>query len=212
MSENPQTRYLPPPEQIHGYCLSETTRQLEAQLGNDMKVLLVQTSLGVDVLVGPWTYARAEEPRLVLQAPVLTCESTRPAWSKVKFLDQRHDFVDDAKTALEGLRVMWANLSEPQQHRSPIAGAVHKAYQALSDRLDREPPNREIRTCRECGCTQDRACTSLCASVCWWVEVDLCSACAPQSTWSVVSAWDSLLGGSVTCVKNATKHVTEGAR
>lgn len=28
--------------------------------------------------------------------------------------------------------------------------------------------------CRECGCTDDRACPG----GCWWVEPDLCSACA----------------------------------
>lgn len=32
------------------------------------------------------------------------------------------------------------------------------------------------RACRECGCTQNRACPG----GCWWVEPDLCSACAPE--------------------------------
>jgi len=34
------------------------------------------------------------------------------------------------------------------------------------------------RVCRGCGCTQDRACPGGCS----WVEIDLCSACAPGSS------------------------------
>ncbi len=33
---------------------------------------------------------------------------------------------------------------------------------------------QEVRTCRECGCTDERACPGGCS----WVEEDLCSACA----------------------------------
>jgi hypothetical protein len=33
-----------------------------------------------------------------------------------------------------------------------------------------------IRSCRECGCTDDHACEGGCA----WLEDDLCSQCAPQ--------------------------------
>ena len=32
----------------------------------------------------------------------------------------------------------------------------------------------DVRTCRECGCTDDAACDG----GCWWVKDDLCSACA----------------------------------
>lgn len=32
-------------------------------------------------------------------------------------------------------------------------------------------------TCRECGCTDNRACLSEEFGPCWWVEVDLCSHC-----------------------------------
>lgn len=32
-----------------------------------------------------------------------------------------------------------------------------------------------VRTCRQCGCTDERAC----AGGCSWVDVDLCSACLP---------------------------------
>lgn len=31
----------------------------------------------------------------------------------------------------------------------------------------------DVRTCRVCGCTDDRACPG----GCYWVEEDLCSAC-----------------------------------
>ncbi len=34
------------------------------------------------------------------------------------------------------------------------------------------------RTCRICGCTDLNACPGLC----YWVEDDLCSACAPPGT------------------------------
>lgn len=32
--------------------------------------------------------------------------------------------------------------------------------------------------CRKCGCTQDDACHDHETGSCWWVEQDLCSACA----------------------------------
>jgi hypothetical protein len=35
--------------------------------------------------------------------------------------------------------------------------------------------DEEVRTCRECGCTDDDACEGGCE----WVEDDLCSRCAP---------------------------------
>ncbi len=35
----------------------------------------------------------------------------------------------------------------------------------------------EAGICRTCGCTDTHAC----AGGCWWVEADLCSACAPQA-------------------------------
>jgi hypothetical protein len=39
------------------------------------------------------------------------------------------------------------------------------------------PKKPAQRACRVCGCTDDRACPG----GCWWVEPDLCSACAiPQ--------------------------------
>ncbi|MFA5487349.1 MAG: hypothetical protein WDA05_04945 [Candidatus Methanomethylophilaceae archaeon] len=33
------------------------------------------------------------------------------------------------------------------------------------------------RTCRICGCTEEHACETVCGA-CYWVEYDLCSACA----------------------------------
>ena len=33
------------------------------------------------------------------------------------------------------------------------------------------------RRCRVCGCTQMRACPG----GCWWVDMDLCSRCAPRA-------------------------------
>jgi hypothetical protein len=36
-----------------------------------------------------------------------------------------------------------------------------------------KPPVIEVRRCRVCGCTDDRACEGGCS----WIEADLCSAC-----------------------------------
>ena len=38
------------------------------------------------------------------------------------------------------------------------------------------------RTCRICGCTDDdcRQCIEKTGSPCYWVELDLCSACKPK--------------------------------
>lgn len=36
---------------------------------------------------------------------------------------------------------------------------------------------REVRACRECGCTDMEACAPF---GCYWVDLDLCSACAPE--------------------------------
>ncbi len=37
-------------------------------------------------------------------------------------------------------------------------------------------PRPRIRKCRVCGCTEDHACEG----GCYWVELDLCSACEEQ--------------------------------
>jgi hypothetical protein len=37
----------------------------------------------------------------------------------------------------------------------------------------RRPPHLDTGRCRVCGCTNDRACLG----GCWWVGLDLCSAC-----------------------------------
>lgn len=38
----------------------------------------------------------------------------------------------------------------------------------------------KVRTCRQCGCTEDdcSGCIARTGAPCWWVGVDLCSACA----------------------------------
>ncbi|MFA7331074.1 MAG: hypothetical protein WC326_08380 [Candidatus Delongbacteria bacterium] len=69
-----------------------------------------------------------------------------------------------------------------------IAGQIHAVLRAqhlgLEDPGQGVPRTRRERTshplgdvgsaCRVCGCTEDRACPG----GCWWVEPDLCSACA----------------------------------
>lgn len=192
-----QTRYVPPPERFHGRrpVTREVTRQFEARLGSGMRAMLQMLPDGIELLAGPTPQALGQqEVRLVLRVPIRGHGSGHPAWSMVGFADQRHDFLDDAQTALEGLRVMWADCSESEQHHSPVASAIHKTYRALSDRVDEEPDHREIRTCTKCGCTQDRACHP----PCWWVADDLCSSCESPRASSIADGWDDLIGSSVT--------------
>jgi hypothetical protein len=42
------------------------------------------------------------------------------------------------------------------------------------------------RKCRNCGCTDDRACLDRIGFPCSWVADDLCSACLPIEAWSQV--------------------------
>lgn len=43
----------------------------------------------------------------------------------------------------------------------------------------------EQQTCRQCGCTDDRACPGGCS----WVAPDLCSACKPELDPSELLSW-----------------------
>lgn len=57
------------------------------------------------------------------------------------------------------------------------------------------------RTCRSCGCTDERACVRFNGYVpvsCWWWEADLCCACAPgaASDWiHPLERWPMIFGG-----------------
>ncbi|MGG7535326.1 hypothetical protein [Rhizobium sp. 12,4] len=44
----------------------------------------------------------------------------------------------------------------------------------------------EVAACRQCGCTDDRACMTE-HGPCHWVEADLCSACAPTADKAVAA-------------------------
>lgn len=49
--------------------------------------------------------------------------------------------------------------------------------------IERMEPDPELliqlkRRCRECGCTDERACPG----GCWWARRDLCTRCAPGGT------------------------------
>lgn len=48
-----------------------------------------------------------------------------------------------------------------------------------TDALDALELHQSVPACRECGCTDDRACVTE-AGPCHWVEPDLCSACAHE--------------------------------
>ncbi len=65
---------------------------------------------------------------------------------------------------LQGLRLTKAEVeAEIERHET--------AQQECIDALD------GVRKCRVCGCTDDHACPS----GCWWVEANLCSACADKA-------------------------------
>ena len=70
----------------------------------------------------------------------------------------------------------------------PDNGRDHKRYHTrcflviIGDWLKivkSEGSNAMVRICRVCGCTDDRACMTT-AGPCYWVEDDLCSACAEK--------------------------------
>jgi len=53
--------------------------------------------------------------------------------------------------------------------------------------LRRRPSRRRVRACRECDCTNDDACV-IDGRACYWVEIDLCSACACPSPIAALAA------------------------
>lgn len=55
-----------------------------------------------------------------------------------------------------------------------IVGAWVLAFMGFLKLLDFIFGTGELRSCRECGCDEFHACPG----GCWWVEPDLCSACA----------------------------------
>lgn len=62
-----------------------------------------------------------------------------------------------------------------------IAGAIAMHRRELARGMRPEPPLAEIvplRCCRACGCHDWSACYGELTGPCWWVEPDLCSACA----------------------------------
>jgi hypothetical protein len=63
-------------------------------------------------------------------------------------------------------------LREHRDHRDPMygVGGGHVPLCPASGNHIEDP------MCRKCGCTDNRACDE----GCFWVEADLCSACAPE--------------------------------
>lgn len=58
--------------------------------------------------------------------------------------------------------------SAPMIPSAAVAGAMQKKRAKAA-----APAEARVRTCRECGCTEARACPG----GCYWIERDLCSAC-----------------------------------
>lgn len=65
-------------------------------------------------------------------------------------------------------------LDDYEQARVDEAEESARAANQPDDDLKAEASADEVRACRECGCTDQIACDG----GCWWVEDDLCSACA----------------------------------
>ncbi len=61
---------------------------------------------------------------------------------------------------------------EPRMHFDLFGSPLMMALQKCNE--DEEPPARK---CRACGCTDDHACPG----GCYWIEEDLCSACAEEN-------------------------------
>lgn len=55
-----------------------------------------------------------------------------------------------------------------------LDGEFHCELPWWDERPEVRPEGQQVRTCRVCGCTDERACPE----GCWWVEEDLCSECA----------------------------------
>lgn len=68
---------------------------------------------------------------------------------------------------------------DPEEIRRAIAGAMDQIFGPLHAALEQAVGVPDwVRTCRECGCTEDNACVDSQGRPCHWVAEDLCSACA----------------------------------
>lgn len=76
------------------------------------------------------------------------------------------------------------------------------AVEALGEERPLAPGATADRSCRGCGCTDERGCLP----VCWWISDDLCSACQPVPL--ALSDW--LLGAGCLCGHLVTDHDAEG--
>jgi hypothetical protein len=77
----------------------------------------------------------------------------------------------------EELMVPYEQLSEEAKNldRATVLAVLEAPTFAAAYQPVPEPS--DVRRCRYCGCTDDRGCRV----GCWWVEEDLCSACAQPS-------------------------------
>ncbi len=77
----------------------------------------------------------------------------------------------------------WAARGLIKVYRTP--GGHRRFKRADLDKLIDTPVNKKdkIRKCRECGCTNSRACHTS-AGPCFWVEKNLCSVCVEKRVGS----------------------------
>lgn len=100
------------------------------------------------------------------------------------------DFPGRAELAeqIAAVRAIAAKLRDPLEVPPVVAESVGSdaidfaggALQAVANQLDQVVGTDrlfDVVACRGCGCTDDRACVGE-NGACWWVESDLCSACA----------------------------------
>lgn len=124
----------PAPDHAHGVVpitlgASRTVRvRLHAPA---VEVLLEQDASGVTVYVGTSQTDGRSDGRRVLTTPRASRNPRRATWAAVSLDDHRPDFEYDAAAAVEGLRVMWANLTA-KQRRSSLARDIAAAHATLA--------------------------------------------------------------------------------
>jgi hypothetical protein len=97
---------------------------------------------------------------------------TALGWVHARHVNGRR--VEPGKERGEGAAERPGPSAKPTRHAEPTASIRGRS---------KPPPRGPVagprgQRCRECGCTDARACMTD-AGPCWWIEPDLCSACAP---------------------------------
>jgi hypothetical protein len=68
--------------------------------------------------------------------------------------------------------------TEPKSWTNLNADGTPKKAKKAKKKTTKEKKSSKVRTCRECGCTDDKPCITK-EGPCSWAKKDLCSACVP---------------------------------